>query len=121
MTTTDDSTTPTTTSEIFIPKVQQSSSNDENQSFSPLNWSEFFETKRQVPIPAELDDDASGITFTVYEINRDRKDLPVIVLHHGALHCALSFAAMAKELKKLVGEQARILSIDARGHGKERW
>ena len=89
MTTTDDSTAPATTSDIYIPKVQQSFSNDENQSFLPLNWTEFFETKRQVPIPAELDDDASGITFMVYEINRDRKDLPVIVLHHGVTLCAI--------------------------------
>ncbi|KAI8595770.1 Alpha/Beta hydrolase protein [Dissophora ornata] len=88
----------------------------DTESFSPLDWTEFFETKRQVAVPIALD--ASEITFTVYEINRDRKDLPVIVLHHGVGHCALSFAATGRELRKLVGDQARIVSIDARGHGE---
>ncbi|KAF8980496.1 Protein with carboxyl methyl esterase activity [Entomortierella lignicola] len=88
----------------------------DNQDLSPLDWTAFFETKRQVSIPAEMD--SSNITFTVYEINRHRTDLPVIVLHHGAGHCALSFAVTARELRKLVGEQARILSLDVRGHGE---
>ncbi|KAG0327222.1 Protein with carboxyl methyl esterase activity, partial [Dissophora globulifera] len=85
---------------------------------SPLPWTDFFETKRQVSIPYELD--ASEITHTLYEIGSDRKDLSkVIVLHHGAAHCALSFAATARELKKLVGSHARIMSLDARGHGED--
>ncbi|KAF9147935.1 hypothetical protein BGX21_006475, partial [Mortierella sp. AD011] len=84
--------------------------------FSPLDWSAFFETKRQVSIPIELD--PSNITFSVYEVNREKTDLPVIVLHHGAGHCALSFAATARELRTLVGDRARILSYDVRGHGE---
>ena len=90
-------------------------------SYSPLEWTEFFETKRQVTIPKNLD--SSEITFTLYEINgQNSKDKdpnkPVILLHHGAGHCGLSFAATARELGKLVGDRARILSYDARGHGK---
>ncbi|KAF9359246.1 hypothetical protein BGX26_012776 [Mortierella sp. AD094] len=92
-----------------------SASSDKDQ-FSPLDWSAFFETKRQVSIPFELD--PSKITFSVYEINREKTDLPVIVLHHGAGHCALSFAATARELRTLVGDRARILSYDVRGHGE---
>ncbi|KAF9116607.1 hypothetical protein BGX27_001016 [Mortierella sp. AM989] len=84
--------------------------------FSPLDWHTFFDTKHQVSIPIELD--SSKTTFSVYEINRERTDLPVIVLHHGAGHCALSFAATAKELRTLIGDQARILCYDARGHGE---
>ncbi|KAF9982799.1 hypothetical protein BGZ65_002483 [Modicella reniformis] len=116
--------------------------------FTPLEWTEFFETKRQITIPTALD--STEITFTLYEINgirrkrrssnsssgnsnssssgyesdsesekvKDKKDLPVILLHHGAGHCALSFAATARELHKLVGKRARILSYDVRGHGE---
>jgi len=87
--------------------------------FTPLEWTGFFETKRQVSIPKGLD--STEITFTLYEINggEDKSDLPVILLHHGAGHCALSFAATARELGKLVGDRARIISYDARGHGND--
>ncbi|KAF9363743.1 Protein phosphatase methylesterase 1, partial [Mortierella sp. NVP85] len=86
--------------------------------FTPLEWTGFFQTKRQVSIPKGLD--STEITFTLYEINggEDKGDLPVILLHHGAGHCALSFAATARELGKLVGDRARIISYDARGHGE---
>ncbi|KAG0211849.1 hypothetical protein BGX28_007304 [Mortierella sp. GBA30] len=36
--------------------------------YAPLDWQDFFETKRTVPIPADLD--PSSVTFCVYEINR---------------------------------------------------
>ncbi|KAG0244951.1 hypothetical protein BGX31_008302 [Mortierella sp. GBA43] len=73
-------------------------------SYSPLDWTGFFETKRQVTIPKNVD--SSEITFTLYEINgQDSKDKdtnkPVILLHHGAGHCGRSFAATARELGKL--------------------
>ncbi|KAF9192657.1 hypothetical protein BGZ50_008364 [Haplosporangium sp. Z 11] len=94
----------------------KSMSDDGNDQFSPLDWTEFFETKRYVAIPSELDD--SAITFCIYETNRGQTNLPVVVLHHGAGHCALSFAATAKELQKLIGDQVRILCYDVRGHGE---
>ncbi|KAI1318767.1 Protein phosphatase methylesterase 1 [Mortierella claussenii] len=84
--------------------------------FSPLRWQDFFETKRQVSIPSNVD--ASNITFNVFEINGDKRDAPVILLNHGAGHCALSFAVTAREIRKLVGDQVRIISYDVRGHGE---
>ncbi|KAG0258881.1 hypothetical protein BG011_003017 [Mortierella polycephala] len=94
----------------------KSMSGDGNDPYSPLDWTGFFETKRYVTIPSESDD--SAITFCVYETNQGRMDLPVVILHHGAGHCALSFAATAKELQKLIGDQIRILCYDVRGHGE---
>lgn len=83
--------------------------------YAPLDWKDFFDTKRMVPIPTDLD--PSQLTFCVYETNRDRTDVPLIVLHHGAGFCARSFATTARELKKLLGDQARFLCYDVRGHG----
>ncbi|KAF9436182.1 hypothetical protein BGZ76_004650 [Entomortierella beljakovae] len=94
----------------------QYNASSDKEKYSPLDWRIFFETKRQISIPIELD--PTQITFTVYETNREEFDLPVILLHHGAGHCALSFAVAARELKALVGDKVRIVSFDIRGHGE---
>ncbi|KAF9915642.1 Protein phosphatase methylesterase 1 [Lobosporangium transversale] len=100
-----------------VPVTTTTGSDGKAGPFSPLSWSEFFETNRKVSIPSELD--SSNISFNIYEINSDKKgDLPVIVLHHGAGHCALSFAATARALHRILGDQVRIMSYDARGHGE---
>ncbi|KAF9946857.1 Protein with carboxyl methyl esterase activity, partial [Mortierella alpina] len=89
---------------------------DDKSPYAPLDWKGFFDTKRTVSISTELD--PSALTFCVYETNRDLTNVPVIVLHHGAGMCARSFATTARELKKLLGDQARLLCFDVRGHGE---
>ncbi|KAF9941198.1 hypothetical protein BGZ75_005512 [Mortierella antarctica] len=89
---------------------------DSKSPYAPLDWKGFFDTKRTVAISTDLD--PSAPTFCVYETNRDLTDAPVIVLHHGAGCSALSFATTARELKTLLGDQARLLCFDVRGHGE---
>ncbi|KAF9571316.1 hypothetical protein EC968_000756 [Mortierella alpina] len=105
--TTTTSTTTTTTTAMAV--------NDKSP-YAPLGWEGFFDTRRTVPISTDLD--PSELTFNVYETNRDLTDAPVIVLHHGAGFCARSFATTTRELKKLLGDQARFLCFDVRGHGE---
>ncbi|CAO3571860.1 unnamed protein product [Mortierella alpina] len=89
---------------------------DDKNPYAPLDWKGFFDTKRTVPISADLD--PSGLTVNVYETNSHLTDVPLIVLHHGAGFCARSFATTARALKNLLGDQARLLSFDVRGHGE---
>ncbi|KAF9108193.1 hypothetical protein BGX29_002717 [Mortierella sp. GBA35] len=84
--------------------------------YSPLDWTDFFQSKRKVPIPLELD--PTNLVFTTYDLNAGRKDLPVLVLVHGAGHCARSFAVTARELCRRVRKSTRILCPDLRGHGE---
>ncbi|KAF9964938.1 hypothetical protein BGZ70_005712, partial [Mortierella alpina] len=89
---------------------------DDKSPYAPLDWKGYFDTKRTVPISTDLD--PSELTFCVYETNRDLTNVPLIVLHHGAGFCARSFATTARELKTLLGDQARLLCFDVRGHGE---
>lgn len=83
--------------------------------YAPLDWSAYFEEKRSVVVPAENESEAE-ITFTVYE-TRGKPGAPAFVMHHGAGLCALSFALAAKEIRKICGKDASIMSYDVRGHG----
>ncbi|KAF8941952.1 hypothetical protein BGZ47_007023 [Haplosporangium gracile] len=84
--------------------------------YAPLEWNAFFQEKRSVTVPAEAEDEAD-ITFNVYE-TKGKPGAPVFVMHHGAGLAALSFALTAREIRKLVGDEAGLLSFDARGHGE---
>ncbi|CAO3569692.1 unnamed protein product [Mortierella alpina] len=84
--------------------------------YAPLDWSAYFDEKRSVVVPAESESEAE-ITFTVYE-TRGKPGAPAFVMHHGAGLCALSFALTAKEIRKICGKDASILSYDVRGHGE---
>ncbi|KAF9949592.1 Conserved oligomeric Golgi complex subunit 2, partial [Mortierella alpina] len=84
--------------------------------YAPLNWSAYFDEKRSVVVPAESESEAE-ITFTVYE-TRGKPGAPAFVMHHGAGLCALSFALTAREIRKICGKDASILSYDVRGHGE---
>ncbi|KAG0274280.1 hypothetical protein BGZ95_009943 [Linnemannia exigua] len=86
--------------------------------YEPLDWPAFFQSKRKYAISPEVD--PTNIVYTLYESNAGRKHLPVIVLVHGAGHCARSFALVAQALHNTSGLtlNARILCPDLRGHGE---
>ncbi|KAF9135486.1 Protein phosphatase methylesterase 1 [Mortierella sp. 14UC] len=86
--------------------------------YEPLDWPAFFQSKRKYAIPPEID--PTNIVYTLYESNAGRKHLPVIVLVHGAGHCARSFALVAQTLfgTPALTLNARILVPDLRGHGE---
>ncbi|KAF9908148.1 hypothetical protein EC991_010168 [Linnemannia zychae] len=86
--------------------------------YEPLDWPAYFQSKRKYAIPPEID--PTNIVYTLYESNAGRKHLPVIVLVHGAGHCARSFARVAQTLfgTPALTLNARILVPDLRGHGE---
>ncbi|KAF9918420.1 Protein phosphatase methylesterase 1 [Linnemannia zychae] len=86
--------------------------------YEPLDWPAFFQSKRKYPISPQLD--STNIVYNLYESNAGRKHLPVIVLIHGAGHCARSFALVAQALHAtpILNLNARILCPDLRGHGE---
>ncbi|KAF9935028.1 Conserved oligomeric Golgi complex subunit 2 [Linnemannia zychae] len=84
--------------------------------YSPLKWDTYFQEKRLVTVPGRSEGEAD-ITFNIYE-NKGKPGAPVFVMHHGAGLAALSFALTAKEIKKLVGDEAGVLCFDVRGHGE---
>ncbi|KAG9068776.1 hypothetical protein KI688_011061 [Linnemannia hyalina] len=86
--------------------------------YEPLDWPAYFQSKRRYAIPPQKD--PTNIVYTLYESNAGRKHLPVIVLIHGAGHCARSFALVAQALHASpnLSLHARILCPDLRGHGE---
>lgn len=84
--------------------------------YAPLEWKAYFDQKRTVTVPGEEPSEAE-ITFTVYE-SLGKPGAPLFVMHHGAGLCAQSFALTAKEIKKIVGSDAGVMSYDVRGHGR---
>ncbi|KAG0053488.1 Conserved oligomeric Golgi complex subunit 2 [Gryganskiella cystojenkinii] len=89
-----------------------------SQRYAPLDWKPFFDQKRTVTVPGEEPSEAE-ITFTVYE-SLGKTGSPLFVMHHGAGLCAQSFALTAREIKKIVGDEAGVMSYDVRGHGETR-
>ncbi|KAG0348502.1 Protein phosphatase methylesterase 1 [Podila humilis] len=87
-------------------------------SYEPiLDWSPYFDSKRTVVVPGEnTEDHDSTISFVVFE-SHGLKGAPLFILHHGAGHAALSMACLARELKKLLGDNVNLLAYDCRGHG----
>ncbi|KAG0227346.1 Protein with carboxyl methyl esterase activity [Actinomortierella wolfii] len=104
--------------------------------YAPLPWSDFFETKRSIPIYASSsstvplqqqeqqgdgeekeEEEEPEIVFNVYE-TRGKPGSPLFVLHHGAAHCGLSFALTADRIRALAGDSVSILAFDMRGHGE---
>ncbi|KAF9585343.1 Protein phosphatase methylesterase 1 [Lunasporangiospora selenospora] len=93
--------------------------------YSPLDWSDFFERKRELTVQDE--EHQILTTYTLYESNppptvmtQNDAQVPVFVMHHGISLCGLSFALAAKALHQLAENQVRILAYDARGHGESR-
>ncbi|KAG0212363.1 Protein with carboxyl methyl esterase activity [Mortierella sp. GBA30] len=84
--------------------------------YAPLGWEQYFDSKSFITVPPDGESEQE-ITFNVYE-SRGKQGTPLFVMHHGAGLCALSFALTAKELRKICGKDASILSYDVRGHGE---
>ncbi|GJJ77757.1 protein phosphatase methylesterase 1 [Entomortierella parvispora] len=86
--------------------------------YAPLDWSGYFNEKKSIIVPGEEPTEAD-ITFSVFE-SLGKPGSPLFVLHHGAGCCAQSFALTAKEIKKIVGDEAGVMAYDVRGHGETR-
>lgn len=78
----------------------------------PLPWNDYFgqELYLEKTRPYEI------VTHHVYLTTPSDKG-PLFVTHHGAGSSGLSFAVFASEIRKAL-PSARVLSVDARGHGE---
>ncbi|CAB3402115.1 unnamed protein product [Caenorhabditis bovis] len=72
--------------------------------FAPIEWSEFFDEKREINIGEDI--------FNVY---LKGKTGPIFYFLHGGGYSGLTWACLTKELTHLV--DCRILAPDLRGHG----
>ncbi|XP_067232073.1 protein phosphatase methylesterase 1 [Chanodichthys erythropterus] len=76
--------------------------------FTPLSWSQYFETMEDV----EVDNDNSKDTFRIYSSGSDG---PVLMLLHGGGHSALSWAVFTSVICSRIN--CRVVAMDLRGHG----
>ncbi|TXT15536.1 hypothetical protein VHUM_00039 [Vanrija humicola] len=86
------------------------------QAFTPLSASEFFEQA------LEVTPDGSDAVFRAY-LTEPRAPKPpgtYVLAHHGGGASALSFAALAREVKAKSNGELGFFAFDARGHGKTR-
>jgi protein phosphatase methylesterase 1 len=56
--------------------------------------------------------------MTAPKPTKDSKNGTYLVCHHGAGAGGLSFAALAKEIKKKSNGELGVLAFDCRGHGE---
>lgn len=76
--------------------------------FTPLPWSQYFETMEDV----EVENDNSKDTFRIYSSGSLG---PVLVLLHGGGHSALSWAVFTSVICSRIN--CRVVAMDLRGHG----
>ncbi|XP_056093076.1 protein phosphatase methylesterase 1 isoform X2 [Rhinichthys klamathensis goyatoka] len=76
--------------------------------FTPLPWSQYFETMEDV----EVENDNSKDTFRIYCSGSDG---PVLLLLHGGGHSALSWAVFTSVICSRIN--CRVAAMDLRGHG----
>jgi len=92
-----------------------SSSRAPQQDLSPLSASGYFEQALEVNPPG------NDTTFRVYlnptEATKESKHGTYLICHHGGGSSALSFAALAKEIKAKSNGELGVLTYDCRGHG----
>jgi protein phosphatase methylesterase 1 len=82
-----------------------------------IHWSDYFAQEFYI----EQDRLGKGhAKFHVYVTPPATPKAPVLVLHHGAGSSAMSFALMAKEVKKAMPELG-IIAVEARDHGSVVW
>lgn len=82
-----------------------------------IHWSDYFAQE----IYLKQDRPGEGhAKFHVYVTPPSSLKAPLLVLHHGAGSSAMSFALMAKEVKKAMPELG-VLAIEARDHGSVVW
>lgn len=93
-----------------------SSSKRSPQELSPLSASAYFDQVLEVNPP---DNDT---TFRVYLSppvpTKDSKYGTYLICHHGGGASALSFAALAKDVKSKSQGELGVLAYDCRGHGE---
>ncbi|XP_069931393.1 protein phosphatase methylesterase 1 isoform X1 [Oryctolagus cuniculus] len=77
--------------------------------FSPVPWSQYFESMEDVEVENETGKD----TFRVYKSGSEG---PVLLLLHGGGHSALSWAVFTAAIISRV--QCRIVALDLRSHGE---
>nr|XP_033803839.1 protein phosphatase methylesterase 1 isoform X2 [Geotrypetes seraphini] len=77
--------------------------------FSPVPWSQYFETMDDVVVETETGKD----TFRIY---RSGSEGPVLLLLHGGGHSGLSWAVFTSAIASRV--RCRIVALDLRGHGE---
>ncbi|XP_075707423.1 protein phosphatase methylesterase 1 isoform X2 [Rhinoderma darwinii] len=77
--------------------------------FSPVPWSQYFESMEDVVVESEPDKDS----FRIY---RSGSEGPVLLLLHGGGHSALSWAVFTTSIISRI--QCRVVAIDQRGHGE---
>jgi protein phosphatase methylesterase 1 len=84
----------------------------------PVHWSDYFEQELYL----DHHDTASHVRakFHVYLTPSATPNAPLVVLHHGAGSSAMSFALMAKELRRCM-PAVGILAVEARDHGSVVW
>jgi protein phosphatase methylesterase 1 len=82
-----------------------------------IHWSEYFAQEFYL----EQDRPGTGrAKFHVYVTPPASPKAPLLVLHHGAGSSAMSFALMAKEVRKGMPELG-VLAVEARDHGSVVW
>ncbi|KAJ3675324.1 hypothetical protein LUZ60_004366 [Juncus effusus] len=75
------------------------------EKYKPLDWSDYFDKEEKITIPE---------TNNVFHVYSAGSDGPVVFCLHGGGYSGLSFGLAASKIK----EQARVVSMDLRGHGK---
>jgi len=83
-----------------------------------IHWSDYFE--QEIYLESGALSDGGRAKWHVYITPPANPKAPLLVLHHGAGSSAMSFALMAKEVKKGMPELG-ILAVEARGHGSAVW
>lgn len=82
-----------------------------------IHWSDYFAQEFYLEEPK---DGLGHAKFHVYLTPPASVKAPLLVLHHGAGSSAMSFALMAKEVRKAMPEIG-ILAVEARDHGSVVW
>uniref|UniRef100_A0A7M4G2G9 Protein phosphatase methylesterase 1 n=1 Tax=Crocodylus porosus TaxID=8502 RepID=A0A7M4G2G9_CROPO len=91
------------------PHVPAPVSPGRKRDFSPVPWSQYFESMEDVVVENETGKD----TFRIYKSGSEG---PVLLLLHGGGHSALSWAVFTSAIINRI--QCRIVALDLRGHGE---
>ncbi|KAF6105615.1 protein phosphatase methylesterase 1 [Phyllostomus discolor] len=90
--------------------------------FSPVPWSQYFESMEDVEVENETGKDISFLRYVffnysyTFRVYKSGSEGPVLLLLHGGGHSALSWAVFTAAIISRV--QCRIVALDLRGHGE---
>lgn len=82
-----------------------------------IHWSDYFE---QELFLEKQNEGTAQAKYHVYLTSPATPKAPLLVLHHGAGSSGMSFALMAKEVRKMMPEIG-VLAVEARDHGSIVW